>query len=319
MPYIKPEDIIRAKRMDLLTYLKNYEPQELVRVSGDTYCTRKHDSLKISNGKWCWFSRSIGGRSALDYLIKVKGYSFVEAVQALVGREAARASPPCHKSPEKCVETKRLLIPACSKSTGRVQRYLQGRGIDTEIIRYCIDHKLLFETEQYHNCLFLGYDKDGNARYGALRGTIGPYKGDLNGSSKRYSFSLAPRGETAEIHVFEAAIDALSYATLEKQAGRDWKGGTYLALAGVYQPKRTGAAPAALERYLSDHSETETVCLHLDNDQAGRAASKGIMEGLKGRYRVLDQPPACGKDVNDQLMIQTEKMKKREERGSLVR
>ena len=45
---------------------------KLVRVSGSTYCTREHDSLKIFNGKWHWFSRGIGGRNALDYLVKVK-------------------------------------------------------------------------------------------------------------------------------------------------------------------------------------------------------------------------------------------------------
>ena len=73
MRYIAAEDIARAKEMDLLTYLRNYEPQELVHVSGNTYCTREHDSLRISDGKWCWFSQGIGGRSALDYLIKVKG------------------------------------------------------------------------------------------------------------------------------------------------------------------------------------------------------------------------------------------------------
>ena len=81
MPFIAPELIIQAKQMDLLTYLKNYEPYELVKFSGNTYCTRTHDSLKISNGKWIWWSRGIGGRSALDYLIKVKGYSFLEAVE----------------------------------------------------------------------------------------------------------------------------------------------------------------------------------------------------------------------------------------------
>ena len=53
--------------MDLLTYLQLCDPQNLVHLSGDTYCTREHDSLKISNGKWHWFSRHIGGRSALDY------------------------------------------------------------------------------------------------------------------------------------------------------------------------------------------------------------------------------------------------------------
>ena len=81
MPFIAPELIIQAKQMDLLTYLRNYEPYELVKFSGNTYCTRTHDSLKISNGKWIWWSRGIGGRSALDYLIKVKGYSFLEAVE----------------------------------------------------------------------------------------------------------------------------------------------------------------------------------------------------------------------------------------------
>ena len=50
MPFIAPELIIQAKQMDLLTYLKNYEPYELVKYSGNTYCTRTHDSLKIS--KW---------------------------------------------------------------------------------------------------------------------------------------------------------------------------------------------------------------------------------------------------------------------------
>ena len=52
MPYIPPSVVQEVKRMDLLTYLKNYEPYELVHFSGNTYTTRTHDSLKISNGKW---------------------------------------------------------------------------------------------------------------------------------------------------------------------------------------------------------------------------------------------------------------------------
>ena len=72
MGYIAADDILKAREMDLMTYLRNYEPQELVRVSGNTYCTREHESLRISNGKWYWFSNDIGGKSALDYMIKVK-------------------------------------------------------------------------------------------------------------------------------------------------------------------------------------------------------------------------------------------------------
>lgn len=249
MPYIASEDILRAKQMDILTYLQNYEPHELVHVSGNTYCTREHDSLKISNGKWCWFSRRIGERSALDYLIKVKGYPFLDAVEAINGQSAVRAAVPYARKSETRQEPKKLLLPEISPSTWHVERYLKSRGISPEIIRYCIDHRLLFETEQYHNCLFIGYDKAGKARYGALCGTIGYYKGDLTGSDKRYSFSLNMQQAPKEIHVFEAAIDALSYAMLEQLAGRDWRSESYLSLTGVYQSKRTGAVPEGLPGY----------------------------------------------------------------------
>ena len=72
MAYVKAEAIEQARRMDLLTYLSHYEPGNLVHISGNNYCTKEHDSLKISNGKWYWFSRGVGGISALDYLMKVK-------------------------------------------------------------------------------------------------------------------------------------------------------------------------------------------------------------------------------------------------------
>ena len=50
MPYIAPEVISEAKRMDLLTYLRVFDPGELVKFSRNTYTTKTHDSLKISNG-----------------------------------------------------------------------------------------------------------------------------------------------------------------------------------------------------------------------------------------------------------------------------
>lgn len=68
MPYIPPEVVEQARQIDLLTYLQSCEPQELVRISGNNYTTRTHDSLKISNGKWMWWSQRIGGCNALDYM-----------------------------------------------------------------------------------------------------------------------------------------------------------------------------------------------------------------------------------------------------------
>ena len=85
MSYVTTEEIVQARQMDLLTYLKNYEPGELVKISNGNYCTREHDSLKISNGKWMWWSRGFGGNSALDYLIKVKGISNVYIFQIIRG------------------------------------------------------------------------------------------------------------------------------------------------------------------------------------------------------------------------------------------
>ena len=84
MPYYTEKQIEQARSIDLLTYLQTYEPTELVHVRGNIYCTREHDSLKISNGKWMWWSRGFGGNSALDYLIKVKGMMFMDAMNVLI-------------------------------------------------------------------------------------------------------------------------------------------------------------------------------------------------------------------------------------------
>lgn len=310
MSYIAAEDILEAKKMDLLTFLRNYEPQELVHVSGDTYCTREHDSLRISNGKWCWFSQGIGGRSALDYLTKVKGFSFPQAVATILGRAAEK--PPIFYCPRER-KTTELLMPKLSKTTDIVERYLTSRGVHPVIIRYCIDNKLLFESADYHNAVFIGYDKNGKARYGALRGMVGNYKGELTGSDKHFSFSLNGNTDTDHVHVFESAIDLLSFATLELLEGRDWKAETLLSLAGVFQTKREGVVPVALTQFLNEHPSVCQIRLHLDNDAVGRCAAEGIASGLQGKYQVCDEPPPCGKDVNDELRARIGHMRKRKE------
>ena len=113
MGYVSPEQIAQAKEIDLLTYLRSYDPYALVHVGGNTYCTREHDSLKISNGKWNWFSRGIGGKIALDYLIKVQGFSFTQAVEALV-RQNFSPLPYAPKAKPKEREPRKLLLPQAS-------------------------------------------------------------------------------------------------------------------------------------------------------------------------------------------------------------
>ena len=37
-----------------------------------------------------------------------------------------------------------------------VINYLTGRGISRSILDYCIDHKLLYESKDYHSAVFVG-------------------------------------------------------------------------------------------------------------------------------------------------------------------
>lgn len=303
MPYIPPEIITEAKRMDLLTYLQNYEPQELVRFSGNTYTTKTHDSLKISNGKWMWWSRGIGGKSALDYLIKVKGYSFLEAVETIMGKGSVL---PNVAIPQKAEKPKELLLPEKSNSTERIYDYLFNRGIDYAVIDKCVRDGCIFESLPYHNIVFVGKDESGKPKYAAFRATNNSrIMGDCTGSDKHYSFRLAD-GKTDSVHLFESAVDLLSYATLLKLDGKAYESENLLSLAGVYAPKgkiEDSKVPVALEEFLKEHPQITEVILHLDNDNAGRLATKALQTVLKDKYEVIDSPPPQGKDFNDYLCL----------------
>ena len=128
--------------------------------------------------------------SALDYLMKVKEYSLPEAVELIVGRDAIEELP-TKEYEFKTKPVKKLLMPELADKPYRAKQYLRERGIYPEIIQYCIDNSLLFETAKYHNVVFVGYDKQGIAKYAAMRGTKSAYKGEVTGSDKRFSFSIS--------------------------------------------------------------------------------------------------------------------------------
>lgn len=308
--WVTPEEIEKAKQMDLLTYLQSYEPGNLKKISHDTWCTKEHDSLKISNGKWHWFSRHIGGKTALDYLIKVKGISFVKAVEIITGYAAVL--PPVYTGIEKPIEQKKLELPRYNEDICEVRRYLKGRGISDTVIDYCHENKMLYEDAKYHNCVFLGYD--GNTpKYGAVRSTNSDFKRDLTGSDKRFSFFIPAKSDTVTVHLFESAIDLLSFASLEIKVKRNWRRDDLLSLAGVYKTDKKQDIPLALRTYLERHTGTKAVYLHLDNDEVGRMATKQIIEALSSQYTVIDQPPQSGKDFNDYLKNEIQKEKRKEQ------
>ena len=292
------EQIAKAKEWDLLSYLQTYDPHELKRCGPREYCTHTHDSLKISNGKWCWNSRGIGGRTALDYLIKVQGVDFVSAVEALCGY---RAPPPQHRPAPK--PRKPFALPEASRFPSMMLAYLQGRGIHPDLIRECIKAGTLYESSRYQNCVFVGRDLEGRARFACLRGTRDSFRMDVESSDKRYNFShLAADPKCPRLAVAESPIDTLSLATLVKLSGGEWRDSHYLSLGGT--------APRAMLQFLHDHPHVTQVSLCLDNDKAGIVG----MERLEAAIRedpelsqrvtlIYHNPPPKehGKDYNEFL------------------
>lgn len=301
--YFSQEQIRELKKIDLLTYLQNYEPNELVHISGNNYCTRTHDSLKISNGLWNWFSKGIGGKNAIDYLIKVKNYTFIEALQLLANCNIKNISFSVSSNKEK--KKSNIVIPSKSNSFIKAKEYLINRGIAEKIVDECEKNNLIYQEEKTDNVVFVGYDNCKNIRYAGCRATNGTrYMRDATGSDKKYSFRLLSNEPNNSIHVFESSIDLLSYATLLKLKGIDYKKENLIALAGVYQPAKcieNSKIPIAIELYLKEHKNIKNIVLHFDRDIPGRNAAKAFKIVIPKEYIVIDCPAPYGKDINDFL------------------
>ena len=303
MPYYTKEEIKKAKQIDLYNYLNQRYPGELLPFSNGTFITREHDSLKISNGMWYWFSRGFGGKSALDYLMKVKEMSFMEAMKEVLG--LPNNSKEYNYQPKK-KENVELQLPNKNENCNKVIAYLKARGIDEEIINECISKELIYESKDKHNVVFVGYDDNYNPKFASERGTNDSrYMHDCYGSNKAFSFKLTDKNKLNDsIHVFESAIDLLSYATLLKRNNIDYHLENLISLAGVYQPAgriEDSKLPITLALFLNNNQNIENIYLHLDNDQAGRLATQGLKNAIKNIYKVIDEPPKIGKDFNDYL------------------
>lgn len=302
MPYIPPEIVKKAEEMDLLTYLQNYEPQELVKVGNGTYTTKTHDSIRISNGLWNWFSEGVGGKNAISYLMKVKNYSFLEAVETIIGKVNVK-QPVIYK--EEKQDKIELILPKKSSNSERAKIYLMSRGIAPEIIKECMDNKLIYESLPNHNVVFIGLDDSKSPKYAFYRGTNQTrFMGEAKGSDKKYTFRLEAKTECSRLHLFESAIDLLSYATLLKLKKIDWHRENMISLAGVYQPSKmveSNKIPIAIQEFLKKNPNINEIYLHLDNDEVGRNASCAMQKVLGKNYKVFDRPPPIGKDCNDYL------------------
>ena len=289
MKRINKKDLDRVKQIDLLTYFMNYYPDELTRSHRGEYRLKRNHSLVISNGMWNDFGQArTGGRTALDYLMKIEGLDFLTAAHSILELINIKA-PKTVKYTVKNINVFRL--PPRNSDDEQVINYLtKNRKIDKELVKYCISKGLLYE-DRYHNAVFLGYDYNHILRYGFIRSTTSDLKMEVPGSLKEYSFKML-NNPSSIIHVFEAAIDLLSFMTLEKMKHHKLND-NYIALGGTVS--------LALEKYL-DNNPTNKIILHLDNDEAGRIGTRQITELFKKKYEIMDAPPSHGKDFNEQLI-----------------
>ena len=307
MAYIPPELVAEARQVDLLTYLKNYEPYELVEVCRNTYTTKSHDSLKISNGLWYWFTKGVGGKSAIDYLIKVRNYTFINAVQTVLGNIKIQA-PVQYKQQEKNKE-KHLKVPVKAVNNDRAINYLLSRGIDKDIINYCIENKLLYQEEKTNNVVFIGYNNNNIPSYAFCRATNQErFMREATGSNKKYSFKIKADKESNIVHLFESSIDLLSYATLLHLENKNWRAENLLSLGGIYSSKydvEKTKIPVSLTEFLEKNPNVKEIHLHLDRDLAGRNASSFFQQVLSEKYKIFDDTIPFGKDVNEYLCLKT--------------
>ncbi|MDD3035100.1 MAG: DUF3991 and TOPRIM domain-containing protein [Bacteroidales bacterium] len=287
--------------MDLLSFLRRYKPDELKYLGGGEFSTATHDSLKISNGKWHWFSRGIGGRTALDYLINVEGKTFTEAMhlvlsvknQLYLNPEFTKTSrvKRSHNKPDKPFD-----LPAKADDNNRAIAYLRSRGISIDIIKQCIRQGLIYQDKLHGNVVFIGKDISGKPRNAMLRGTGhgSNFKKDAPGSNKNYSFSYPAANHSDCLRVFESAIDLLSDMTIQKHEANIWSDVHRLSLGGL--------AANALHQYLQDHSGIRQITFCLDNDEPGLTAARELSAELIARgFTAESELPPQGKDYNEFL------------------
>jgi hypothetical protein len=320
MPYIEKALADEAKQMDLLTYLRIFEPFELVHIGNGTYKMRSHSSLKISNGKWYWWSEGIGGPNAVSYLMAVENYSFTDAVEKILGqRSHIPAKLTTAMSEPQVTPEKVLILPTRHKNSDMVYEYLTGRGISRTFAAGLIHAGKIYESKRgsYTNAVFVGSDAEDVPRYAALRGIGTDYKGEAKGSDKHFSFSIPPKNECRDLHVFESAIDLLSYATIAVETGEYRADDYLLSLGGTSQAhayKDEYRLPPALRRVLNEHSEIQTIYLRLDEDDAGWDAGIEITSKLPVKIESYVMPPPRGKDYNEYLQIRRAEQSSRQQK-----
>lgn len=282
--------IQEARQADLVSYLRS-KGVELKRKGIGSYCLAEHDSLVITGFKWNWFSKGMSG-NALDYLVKVEGMTFKDAVEVLTGKTLQGGDSGT----------------SGTSGTGRHRQILaylcKSRGLDYTRITQLIQTGYL-DVDERNNCVFNIFEygsrlNGGKGKFiGAeLRGSNSkrPFKGLTGGLKHGTGFHLNWKCKSASVdrlYAFESAIDLLSFLTLVEsgKVEADIDNSVLLSLGGV--------KPEVLYTCLNAYEVQEQVFLCVDNDEAGNTFLNEF-KGIEGFTEL--RPENIYKDWNDQLL-----------------
>ena len=279
-----------ARQTDLCDLLRRQG--EKLKRSGSEYEWRD-GSQKVTIRGNLWFHQyeRMGG-DALDFVQRYFQKSFPEAVEYLLGSGCGTltASPVVQREPTT------FTLPKRNDNMRRVYAYLiSRRGIDRDVVNAFAYRQMIYESAEYHNAVFVGFDSNGIPHHANLRGTgaESTFKGNAPGSIPEYSFHWT--GSDDRLYLFEAPIDLLSFISLHKD---NWRSHSYAACCGV--------GDRVLFQMLRGNPNIQTVCLCLDNDEAGQAASSRIAEKLHTQGIQTEILVPTHKDWNEVLLFSEE-------------
>ncbi len=299
--YFTQEQKERANAVAIIDILNR--EQEEVEKAGNEWRWKRHKSVTFRGNQWYRHSQQIGSH-AIAFMQEFFGMTYPEAVTYLLNGETGKiirgkqSTNIEQQNGKREHETKRkqLVVPRKNNTMKRIYAYLLSkRHISREILSYFAKKGTLYESEKYHNVVFVGLDKEGNVRHIHQRGSCSDGKSfrmNEEGSDAAYGFGHVGNGNM--LYVFEAPIDLLSFLTLYP---KNWQESSYIVLNGV--------AEHAMMQMLKDYPYLDTIVLCLDHDGAGIEACGRLAEHLMEKgYRRIKMLQPTFKDWNEDLKKQ---------------
>ena len=286
--YFTKEQREQARRTDLANFL--ISQGEKVKKSGSEY-EWLDGSQKVTIRGHLWYHQyEQKGGDAIDFIRKFYNKDYAEAVQMLLSNYGGQIVN--LQTTER--EQKSFILPPRNDWMSRGFSYLLlTREIDKDVLFEFVRKKMIYESADFHNAVFVGYDSSGKPRHAHKRGTVtsNPYKGNVAGSQPEFSFHW--HGTSDKIFLFEAPIDMLSYISMHKE---NWKNHSFAASCSV--------SDRVLFQCLKDNPNIKNVFLCFDNDEAGQTANKRIAEKLNSMNIQNEILIPNYKDWNEDLIFE---------------